>query len=156
MDIDPNNVQLIGQTALIYESQKHFNISDSLYNHALKVDSSNALILNNYSYSLAERNIKLEEALRMSKKAVESDPKNSSYLDTIGWIYYMLGDYNKAKKYVEESLNEDAKSATVNDHLGDIYLKLGNKNSALEYWKKASSLEPDNEKFKSKIEKGVL
>ncbi len=156
LELEPDNVQVISQAALIYESQKKYSISDSLYNHALKIDSTNVLILNNYSYSLAERNIRLEEALRMSQKAVNAEPKNSSYLDTIGWIYYMLGDYGKAKKYIEESLAQDDKSGTVNDHLGDVLFKLGDKSAAFEYWKKAANLEPNNEKFKTKIEKGTL
>ena len=152
--IQPDNVQIIGQLALIYDSKKNFKMSDSLYYHALSVDSTNTLILNNFAYSLSERGIKLEEALKMSKRAVEAEPKNSSFLDTIGWIYYMMGDYNKAKKFVEESLALDSKSATVNDHLGDIFFRLGDK--ARVNWKKASDLEPDNENFRKKVEKGVL
>ncbi len=153
---DPDNIQIIGQTALIYESQKDYQISDSLYMHALSIDSTNALILNNYAYSLSERNIKLDEALRMSQRAVEAEPKNSSYLDTIGWIYFMLGDFNKAKDYIEESLKQDSNSTTVIDHLGDVYFKLGDKNKALQQWKRALELDPDNEEIKSKIEKGVI
>lgn len=154
--IDPKNIDIIGMAALIYDSQKNFAMSDSLYSEALKIDSTNALILNNYAYSLAERGIKLEEALRMSKKAIEKEPKNASYLDTIGWIYYQLGDYKTAKKYIEESIKQDSKSATVTDHLGDVYFKLGNKEKAKEFWQKALELEPSNEKIKQKLEKGEL
>lgn len=156
LSIDPKNIDIIGMAALIYDSQKNFEKSDSLYNEALKIDSTNALILNNYAYSLAERGIKLEEALRMSKKAVEKEPKNASYLDTIGWIYYKLGDYKTAKKYIEDSIKQDSKSATVTDHLGDVYFKLGNKEKAKELWKKALELEPSNEKIIQKLEKGEL
>lgn len=154
--VEPDNIQIIGQTALIYESRKNYQVSDSLYLHALKIDSSYALILNNYAYSLSERGIKLEDALKMSERAVKSEPNNSSYLDTIGWIYFMLGDYNKAKDNIERSLQYDPKNATVIDHLGDVYFKLGDKKKALENWKKANELDPANEKYKSKIEKGVI
>lgn len=154
--IDPKNIDVLGMAALIYDSQENFVMSDSLYNKALEIDSSNALILNNYAYSLAERGIRLQEALRMSEKAVEKEPNNASYLDTIGWVYFQLGDYLKAKKYIEDSLKHDDKSATVTDHLGDIYFKLGNKEKAKELWKKALELEPQNEKIKQKLEKGEL
>ncbi len=153
---DPDNVQIIGQTALIYESQKDFHISDSLYQHALSLDSTNVLILNNYAYSLSERNIKLDEALKMSLVAVEAEPDNSSYLDTIGWIYFMLGDFDKAKYYIKESLKHDENNATVIDHLGDVYYKLGEKDEAIRQWKKAAELDPGNEKINSKIEKGAI
>ncbi|MCX7797729.1 MAG: tetratricopeptide repeat protein [Melioribacter sp.] len=154
--IDPKNIDVLGMAALIYDSQKNFIMSDSLYSMALKIDSTNALILNNYAYSLAERGIRLEEALKMSKKAVEKDPQNASYLDTIGWVYYQLGDYLTAKKFIEDSLKLDNKNATVTDHLGDVYFKLGNKEKAKEFWKKALELEPQNEKIKQKLEKGEL
>ena len=131
-------------------------MSDSLYTHAVELDSTNALILNNYAYSLSERGIKLEEALRMSETAVKAEPKNASYLDTIGWIYYMMGNYKKAKGYIEESLKHDSQSATVIDHLGDVLYKMGDKTKALEKWQKAVELEPDNKKFKEKIDKGIL
>lgn len=154
--IDPNNVEVLSMAALIYDSQKNFTMSDSLYNIAVKLDSNNALVLNNYAYSLAERGIRLDEALRMSQKAVEKDPKNASYLDTIGWVYFQLGDYKKAKKYIEDSLKHDDKSATVIDHLGDVYFKLGDKTKAIEMWKKALELEPNKEDVKIKLEKGGL
>ena len=156
MAIKPDDVQILGQIALIYDSQKNFKMSDSLYTHALNLDSTNALLLNNYAYSLSERGIKLDEALKMSKIAVEAEPKNASYLDTIGWIYYMMGNLNKAKNYIEESLKHDPESATVVDHLGDVLFKLGDKTKAMENWKKAAKLEPDNKKFQEKVDKGVL
>lgn len=154
--IDPDNIQIISIAAMIYENKKSFVISDSLYNHALSLDSTNALILNNYAYSLSERNIHLDEALRMAQIALDAEPENSSYLDTIGWIFFQLGDYNKAKKYIEESIKIDQKSGTVFDHLGDIYFKLDDKKNALLNWKKALELEPDNKKYEEKIEKGEL
>ncbi|MEG8947610.1 tetratricopeptide repeat protein [Rosettibacter firmus] len=154
--LDPKNIDAIGMAALIYDSQKNFEKSDSLYNQALIIDSTNSLILNNYAYSLAERGIRLDDALKMSQKAVQKEPENASYLDTIGWVYYQLGDYMTAKKYIEESLKHDSKSATVTDHLGDIYYKLGDKENAKKYWQKALELEPTNEKIKLKLEKGEL
>lgn len=156
LSIDPDNAQMLSQTALIYESQKQYAISDSLYIRVLKIDSTYALALNNYAYSLSERGIKLEEALKMSQKAVDAKPENASYLDTIGWIYYVLGDYKKAEDFIKKSLLHEEKSAAVNDHLGDVYFKLGDKDKALQFWKRANEIEPSNEKFKTKIEKGVI
>ncbi len=153
LSIDPKNIDAIGMAALIYDNQNKFDKSDSLYNVALMIDSTNSLILNNYAYSLAERGIKLQEALKMSRKAVEKDPDNSSYLDTIGWIYFQLGDYETARKYIEDSIKRDPNSSVVNDHLGDVYINLGIKEKAIEYWKKALELDPSNEKIKLKLEK---
>ncbi|MBI1937282.1 MAG: tetratricopeptide repeat protein [Ignavibacteriales bacterium] len=154
--INPNDVQTIGMTALIYDSKENFKMSDSLYGEAMKLDSSNALILNNYAYSLAERRERLEDALRMSKKAVEQEPNSASYLDTYGWIFYQLGDYKKAKEYIEKALLLEDKNATLAEHLGDIYFKLGDKEKAMRHWEKALANDLDNEKLKTKIAKGEL
>ncbi|MFA3783030.1 tetratricopeptide repeat protein [Melioribacteraceae bacterium 4301-Me] len=154
--IDPKNLQAISIAALIYESRKMYNISDSLYANALSVDSNNALILNNYAYSLSVRGKDLDKAFEMSKKSLEAEPNNSSYLDTFGWIYFKKGDYLKAKQYIEKSISIDDKSGTVFDHLGDVYFKLGEKDKAIKNWQKALELDPSIENLKEKIDKGSL
>ncbi len=154
--LQPDNVDLIGTVAMIYESEGNYKMSDSLYQHALELDSSNAIVLNNYAYSLAERNIRLNEALKMVSKAIENDPKNSSFLDTIGWIYFRLRDYQKAKVYIEKSLSLEPNNETVVDHLGDVYFMLGNKTKAMECWKRAYDISGNNKKIKEKIEKGEI
>lgn len=154
--IEPKNLQVISVLAMIHESQKEYQISDSLYTSALKIDSSNVLIMNNFAYSLAERGIRLQEAFTMSKKAVDAEPKNSSYLDTFGWIYFRLGDYKKAKINIEEAVKVENKNATLLDHLGDVHFKLGDKTKAVELWKNAFELDSTKTSIKSKIEKGEL
>ena len=141
---------------MIYESKKEYRISDSLYTRALAIDSTNALILNNYSYSFAERGINLEKALAMSRKAVDAEPKNASYLDTIGWIYFRLGQLGEARKEIEKALTFEEKNATMLDHLGDIYSKLGQKIKSKEYWQKAFDIDASKTEIKMKIEKGEL
>ena len=156
LSIDPNNIQVLSITAMIHESKKEYKISDSLYTKALQLDSANALILNNYAYSLSERGINLKNALDMSKKAVAKEPKNASYLDTIGWIYFKLGDFEIAKKNIEAAIKLEEKNATILDHLGDIYFKLGQKEKAKKFWNDAFSLDQTKTEIKQKIEKGEL
>jgi tetratricopeptide (TPR) repeat protein len=156
LKLDPDNLQVISVTALIHESKKNYLVSDSLYARALKLDSANVLIQNNYAYSLAERGIRLEEALRLSLEAVKNEPKNSSYLDTLGWIYYKLGDFKKAKENIESAIEMEKDNATLVDHLGDVYFKLGNRKKAVELWKKAFSMDESKSELKLKIDKGEL
>lgn len=156
LSIDPNNIQVLSITAMIHESKKEYKISDSLYAHALKLDTTNALILNNFAYSLSERGIDLQTALKMSEKAVTQEPKNASYLDTIGWIYFKLGRLEDAKKNIETASKMEDKNATILDHLGDIYFKLGQKEKAKELWNKAFSLDQTKIEIKNKIDKGEL
>ena len=152
LDVDPENVQALGTLGLIYDSQKKYAQCDSVYQRALQIDSSNTLIQNNYAYSLAERGIKLNEALKLAKSAVSKEPYNSSYLDTIGWIFFKLGNYEKAEKYVKKALELDESNPTLLDHLGDIYEKMNKKDKALEMWRSAYERDSTNTEIKIKIE----
>jgi tetratricopeptide (TPR) repeat protein len=79
------------------------------------------------------------------QKALEFEPENGAYLDSLGWVYYRKGDYVSALKNLllaEERLDEaGTPDAVVYDHLGDTYLKLDNKSKALFYWEKSVKIE---------------
>lgn len=155
LSIEPQNIDVISTLALVYDAIGETAKSDSLHELGLKISPNNHLILNNYSYTLAERGERLELALEMAKKAIEQEPENPSYLDTIGWVYFKLGDYEKAKEYISKAV-EKGGSPVVVEHLGDVYFKLGDKGKALEFWKKALEKNPSNEKLKEKIKRGQI
>ncbi|WKZ70627.1 MAG: tetratricopeptide repeat protein [Melioribacteraceae bacterium] len=156
LEQEPHNVSLIGTIGLIHENLGNSEKSAELYEQALLIDSTNALVLNNYAYALAERNVDLERALKYVSKALEFDSTNSSYLDTIGWVYFKMGEYEKAKYYIEQSLETGPDNAEVTDHLGDVYYMLNEKSKARELWESAFELDPEREGLKEKIEKGSL
>ena len=153
--ISPDDVNLLGTLGLIYDAQKNWTKCDSVYSRALQLDSANALVNNNYAYSLSERGIKLDEALRMSKIALKLDSANSAYLDTMGWIYFKMGNYTEAKNYVQKALTAGGEKPDILDHLGDIEFKMGNKDKAKSIWKKALDMDKNNNDLKEKIEKGI-
>jgi Tfp pilus assembly protein PilF len=130
--------------------------SDSLYEKALQLDPENALVNNNYAYSLSERGLQLERALEMVKISLKADSLNSSYLDTIGWIYFKLGQYDLALKYIEEAIKVGGENAVMLEHLGDILFKQGSNAQALEMWKKALELDSSNEILIQKVKSGVI
>ncbi|MGD8778517.1 MAG: tetratricopeptide repeat protein [Ignavibacteria bacterium] len=154
--VDDSNINILGVLGLIYDSKKMYDKSDSIYAKAVEIDSENSTVLNNFAYSLAERGIDLERALNMVSKALEQEPGNSSFLDTIGWVYFQLGDYEKAKEYIEQSLEGDPGSATVLEHLGDVYFKLGKQQKAIEYWTESLKKDESNTDLKLKLDKGKL
>ncbi len=154
--VDPNDLQVLTIMGSIYDAQKDWSKVDEIYERALSIDQTNPLVLNNYAYSLASRGKKLDDALDMVNDALEMDPENPSYLDTKGWIYFQMGDYEEAKEFVEQANELDEGNAEIMEHLGDIYFKLDNKEKAITLWKKASSLIDDNQEIKNKIEKGLL
>lgn len=98
----------------------------------------------------------MEKALEMSKRAVTKKPDNSSYLDTLGWIYYKLNRFEDALKYLREAADlaekDDLPHPVILEHLGDNYMKLGDLDKAQSYWKKALELDNDNKELLKKIQ----
>ncbi|HKI78402.1 MAG TPA: tetratricopeptide repeat protein [Ignavibacteriaceae bacterium] len=154
--ISPNDVNLLGTLGLIYNTMHKNEESDSVYQKALSIDSTNALVNNNYAYALSERGINLDNALRMIKIAIAEDSVNSSYLDTMGWVYFKLKKYELAKGYIKKAIHYGGESATMLEHLGDIIYMMGKKNEALECWEKAYELDGSRTELKNKIDKGVI
>ena len=148
---DPSNINALSSLPVIYESEGNFKGSDSVYTVALKRLPDNALLLNNFAYSLSERNLRLKEAEQMARKALEKEPDNSSYLDTMGWIYFKLGDYARAEKYILRAIEKGEASAVVLEHMGDIYVKLNKPQKAREYYMKALELDPENKQVRDKL-----
>lgn len=154
--INPKDLEAIAELAIVYEGLKRQEESDSLYEDGLRQKPDYHLILNNYGYSLAERGIQLERALDMATRAVAADSNNAAYLDTKAWVYYRLGRYQEAEKYLTRALAKGQPSAAVLDHMGDIAFKLNDKERAMEYWKKAQALDPNNTGIRDKITRGSL
>jgi tetratricopeptide (TPR) repeat protein len=140
----PDWVSALSALAGVYESLKVYTIADSFYNAALKIDPVNPLVLNNYGYSLSVRGARLEEAMGMAKKAIEKDPENGAFLDTMGWILFKMGDYEKARPYIEKAFKLRGNSVEVIEHLGDLYDKLQMKVEAQKMWEKALELDKTN------------
>ena len=153
--LNPKDMNTLSTLALTLDGLHRFQESDSLYEEGLRLDPKSALLLNNYGYSLADRSLQLQRALEMSKQAVTAEPDNSAYLDTYGWIFFRMENYNDAAMYIEKSIATGKASAVVHEHLGDVYLKLGQKDRAIELWKKALEMDSKNEAVKEKILHGA-
>ena len=156
LEIQPDDVQLIGTLAMIYNGMQSYEISDSLYERALELKPDDPLINNNYSYAFATRKIQLDRALKMVQISIAADSLNSSYLDTIGWVHFMLGNYKEAKLYLEKAIEVSGESAVMLDHLADVESKLGNKEKAIELWENALELDPTKNEIQNKIDKGAI
>ena len=92
----------------------------------------------------------------MIKKALDLDPDNGYFLDTLGWVQYKRNDFKSAVYFLEKSVSILPRSAEVIDHLGDCYLMLNRKKEAVFEWNKALKYETDKniiKKIKRKIRK---
>lgn len=125
------------------------------YDVVLVLNPESAIVLNNYAYYLALGGGDLDRAEELSRKAVDEQPENPTYLDTLAWILYLKGQYADALEIQEkamETISSDVESAAEYwDHFGDILYRCGQKDKALESWKKALQLDKENKKIAEKI-----
>lgn len=125
------------------------------YEKALAIHPGNILVLNNYAYYLSEDNIDLAKAERMSRKTIDAEPKNSTYLDTYAWIFFKEEKFSLAKIYIVRAVaNEQDPSSTILEHYGDILWFNQEQDAALEQWKKAMELQNPSEELIEKVETG--
>jgi tetratricopeptide (TPR) repeat protein len=120
-----------------YERQKKYEPAEEMFRKVLSSDPQNASALNYLGYMLADRGIKLDEALNFIKKAVDLDPANGAYLDSLGWAYFKLGKYELAEDNLIKASQRIGTDPTVQDHLGDLYQKTGRLKLAAAHWERA-------------------
>ncbi len=142
----------------IYNTTKQYDLSDNSFDKSLASDPKNPTVLNNYSYFLSERGVKLEQAKVMSEQSLQLRPNETTFLDTYGWILYKMGNYEQAKVNIEKAVNAPDKraDAAVYEHLGDVYYKLNDKVKAVQYWKSAKEKGSENPLLDKKISEEKL
>ncbi|MGA7158293.1 MAG: tetratricopeptide repeat protein [Acidobacteriaceae bacterium] len=128
--------------------EKLYDEAELDFRKGLAIDPDNASIENDLGYMYADRGIKLDEAIAMLKKAVDSDPQNYAFLDSLAWAYYKQGQYAMAEDYERKASQRMPNDPTLLDHLGEIEAKNGKLQQAVDDWRKslqdyASSLGPD-------------
>ena len=137
----------------IYHEKGQDSLAFAAYDKCLQWKPDNVGALNNYAYYLSEKNEKLEKAETMSRKTIDAEPNNSTFLDTYAWILFMEGKYADAKTYIDRAIENDSTlSDVVIEHAGDIYSMNGETDKALEYWNKALQGGSGSALLKRKIE----
>lgn len=134
--------------ASIQHTAGDFRGAEETLRDILKQSPRNPIALNNLGYFLTERDEKFDEALKLIEQAIEIDPLNSSYLDSLGWVYFKLGKLPEAEKYLKDALRVDDTSSTIHEHLGDVYQKQGKPDLARASWQKALGLTTDEDEIK--------
>ena len=145
-----DSVRLIFATGAIQEEMGQVDQSIASFEWVLAIDPGFHPAMNYLGYMLADRNVRLDYALELISKAVEMQPNNTAYLDSYGWVYYRLGDYEKAITYLKRAAELDS-DPVMFDHLGDAFSATGDGGQARLWWKKALDLDPENEAIKEKL-----
>ena len=121
----------------IYERQKKYDKAEEMFKKVLANDPNSAVTLNYLGYMLADRGVRLEEALGYVKKAIQLDPQNGAYLDSLGWAYFKLGNYELAEESLRKAIDRIQNDPTVLDHMGDLLQKTERLKLAAAYWERA-------------------
>ena len=125
-----------------------------LFRKSIAVDPANAADAYNYlAYMWAERDTHLDEAEQMIKLALQADPNNGAYIDTLGWLEFRQGKFDQALsdllRAAQKLTREDP---VVLEHVGDACAKLNKAAQALDAWQRALNLDPQNKKLADKID----
>jgi len=125
-----------------------------LFRKSIAVDPANAADAYNYlAYMWAEHDTHLDEAEQMIKLALQADPNNGAYIDTLGWLEFRQGKFDQALSDLlraAQKLNRE--DPVVLEHVGDACAKLNKPAQALDAWQKALNLDPQNKKLADKID----
>jgi tetratricopeptide (TPR) repeat protein len=143
----------------IYERQKLYDRAEQEFKKALAADPKNAYVLNYYGYMLGDLGQRLDEAESLVQRALQEEPFNGGYLDSLGWIYYKQNKLSDAEAMLRKALERESHDATIHSHLGDVYSRLGRTEQAaaeweksLAEWRRAAPADVENDKI-AEIEK---
>ena len=139
-----------------YERLGQYEKADEDLINSLKINPDDAYVLNYLAYSWLERDVKIEEAMEMLKKAY-SLRKNDPYItDSIGWAYYLINNYVEAEKYIKRAVELMPEDPTVNDHYGDILWKLNRNIQARYFWNYVLDLDETDDDLKKIINTKII
>jgi tetratricopeptide (TPR) repeat protein len=140
------------QFGAAYERSGDYAEAERQFRKCLEKSADFAEALNYLGYMWADHGVKLEEAHTLIAKAVQQEPKNAAYLDSLGWVLFKLKRTDEALKYLLQAVeNAEKPDPTLLDHLGDIYTALGRVQEARSAWRKALDAEPTDDTQKREI-----
>ena len=158
-DIDKNTLvyaDILYRRGGSFERIGNYEKADVDLLNSLEIRPNDPYTLNYLAYSWLERNHKIQEAIQMLELAY-SEKDNDPYItDSVGWGYYLIGDYQNAEKYLRRAVELMPEDPIVNDHYGDVLWQLNRKMQAKYFWKNVLGFEDTEEKMKKDIYDKIL
>jgi len=138
----PDKPNIYFEYGLLLEQDGKQELALKSMEKVLELDADHAEALNYIGYTWADNNINLEHALQFIQKAMELKPDNGYIQDSLGWVYFRMGDLARARLEIMKALELEPTDPHIYDHLGDIYREQGNTQKAKEAYRKAEELYP--------------
>ncbi len=126
--------------AVLYDSLDRWPEAEAAIKKAQALNDSRPEILNFVGYGLINRAIDIPAGMDMIREALKASPRSGAIIDSLGWGYYKLGQYQEALSYIEQAVQMDPSDPEVNDHLGDVYKAMGRDVEAGYEWQRVLSL----------------
>jgi tetratricopeptide (TPR) repeat protein len=143
----PNEEQVYFLQGSVYEKQKKDKEAEKAFRKALELQKDDPAVLNYLGFMFADRGIHLEEAERMTQKAVQADPTNGAYIDSLGWVYFKQNRLDRAEEYLKRAIIFLHNDSSIHDHLGDVYFKTKRYEEARAEWSKSLQLSTEQEEI---------
>ena len=143
---------------ICFERARQWDTAEADLKKALELFPEQPQVLNYLGYSWIDQGVNLDEGMRMIRRAVEQRPEDGYIIDSLGWAYYRLGQYDEAVKHLERAVELRPEDPTINDHLGDVYWRVGRLHEAKFQWSHAQDLKPEPEellKIEEKLKVGL-
>ncbi|OPX18251.1 hypothetical protein BXT86_02015 [candidate division WOR-3 bacterium 4484_100] len=147
---EPKNISALDALANLCARLNRDEEAFSVFKEIIKIDTTDANALNYVGYTFAEKNDSLEYALELINRALSIDPNNGYYIDSRGWVYYQMGEFDKALTELERAA-ELAPDPVILEHLGDVYVKLNKLDDARQAYIQALEKDPKNKKLRKKL-----
>jgi len=136
-----------------YNELQDYEKSDYYFDLVIKKDTTDLYVLNNYAYYLSLREEKLEYAQKLSKKTINAEPNNTTYLDTYAWILFKQENYQDALYYIKKAYESGGfENPEIVEHYGDILFFNGFEEKAKKMWELGKSLGKTSDELQLKIE----
>ncbi|MBD8726090.1 tetratricopeptide repeat protein [Oxalobacteraceae sp. CFBP 13708] len=146
----PKNPDLLYDFALLAEKMGKVDVMEAQLREVMAQAPDNHHAYNALGYSLAERNVRLQEAYGLIAKALEMAPDDPFIMDSMGWIHYRMGNLNEAEKFLRRAYGV-RKDAEIGIHLGEVLWQKGDKSAAQALWRDARAKDPQNEALRETL-----
>ncbi|KQQ86630.1 tetratricopeptide repeat protein [Massilia sp. Leaf139] len=146
----PGNPDLLYDFALLAEKNGQFEVMEKTLREVMRLAPDNHHAYNALGYSLAERNVRLEEARGLVEKALAMAPEDPFIMDSMGWVQYRLGNLDAAEAHLRRAygLRRDPEIAV---HLGEVLWQKGKQADAQKLWREARAKDPQNDTLRSTL-----
>jgi len=139
-----------------FERMGNYEMADIDLLKSLEIRPDDPYSLNYLAYSWLERKFKIKEAMEMLNKAYNEKENDPYITDSVGWGYYLIGDYENAEKYLRKAVELMPDDPIVNDHYGDVLWQLNRKMQAKYFWKSVLEFEDTDDKMRKDIQNKLL